>query len=66
VFCFGDESRLKKSCLPVSFLAACNKNVHIMFFDIKESKNLITYTYKYKIKTTDKEVTRGRRQRTFL
>jgi len=37
-----------------------------MFFDIKESKNLITYTYKYKIKTTDKDVKRGRIQRTFL
>ena len=56
----------KKSCLPVSFLAACNKNVHIILFDIKESKNLITYTCKYTMKTTDKEVKRGRRQRTFL
>jgi hypothetical protein len=50
----------------VSFLAASNKNVHITFFDIKESMNLITYTYKYKIKTTDKDVKNGRRQRTFL
>jgi hypothetical protein len=62
-FSFGNESGLKKSCLPVSFLAACDKNVHIMFSDIKKGKKSISYTYRYQIKTTDKEVKRDMRQK---